>query len=163
MHLFSVFEFSEFPLDRLHKRLDVRRLICPGTNPLDIEFLELRLLVYQSTQNTKPLASCRNRVLWKEGKDHETVDVCLVDFIDGLKQKRMPCTHPYKGFDIPATPLELVCQGPGLLFGEPAERGSTPDLTVVTLRRSSSKCRDRIRDCLSQRRKFYVNDFGIRE
>src|SRR5262249_54805715 len=111
---------------------------------------ELRMLVDQLTQHGKT-GPCRcYRVLWEQWKDHETVDVRLVDFIDRFKQERMPCAHPHKRLYIPATALDLVCQGARLLFGQTAKRRSTPDLAVVAFRGFSPKRGDGVRNRLSQ-------------
>src|SRR5262249_10360606 len=93
---------------------------------------------------------CGDRVLRKEWKDDEAVDVCFLDLIDRFVQERMPRAHADKRLHTPASRIEFVCQSTRLLFCEPAERRSASNLTVVTLRSFSPQRRDRVCDGFSQ-------------
>src|SRR5262245_21914398 len=75
----------------------------------------------------------------------------------------MPGTHADKRLNISASPFELGCQSVCLLLSQAAQWGSTTDLAVIALRRSSTQCSYRVSNGLSQGRKFYMYDFGIRE
>ena len=52
--LVGILEFCQFPLNGLHERFDVSRLVLPGTNPCDPQLLERGRFSISSFKTQKP-------------------------------------------------------------------------------------------------------------
>src|SRR5215510_34216 len=96
-------------------------------------------------------------------KDHEPVEVRLVDLFHGFVEKWMPRTHPHERLHCSAALVELSGQSACLILSEPPQRRTASDLAVVAFGRFSPQSGDHIRHGLSKRRPLDVNDLGVRE